>query len=252
MGCISNDNKEALALLFHRYARIVRGVAYKVLRDPAEADDMLQEIFLLVHRLAKNFDPSKSPARFWLLQMTYRRAISRRRYLSGRHFYDRLELEESGDQIFAGFGKSGRADVSLDEHLERKEMVQACFEELSEIQRQTLQLFFFEGYSLEEIAIRLGQTIGNTRHHYYRALDRLRKQIAASNLPGREGRAKCPRPIPCSSSTTRRDWQAIQTEPIHFRIYQTMYSEPQPVTGATSRHRVPHPDEANNIGAGES
>src|SRR5690349_13114716 len=55
---ISEGDKEALSLLFRRYARIVRGVAYKVLRDPAEADDLLQEIFLLVHRLAKTFDPS--------------------------------------------------------------------------------------------------------------------------------------------------------------------------------------------------
>jgi RNA polymerase sigma-70 factor (ECF subfamily) len=183
---ISEGNKEALSLLFHRHARIVRGVAYKVLRDAAEADDLLQEIFLLVYRLAKTFDPSKSPARFWLLQMTYHRAISRRRYLSSRHFYDHQELEETRGYSEAERGKLARFEDSVDKRLEREEMVQAWFEELSESQRQTLQLFFFEGYSLDEIAARLGQTVGNTRHHYYRGLERLRRKITAGKLPGRE------------------------------------------------------------------
>jgi hypothetical protein len=67
---ICHGSKEALSLLFRRYARMVRGVAYKVLRDTAEADDLLQEIFLLVHRLCGTFNSSKGPARFWILQMT--------------------------------------------------------------------------------------------------------------------------------------------------------------------------------------
>ena len=58
--------------------------------------------------------------------------------------------------------------------------------ELSESQRQTLHLFFFEGYTFEEIAAKLGQTVGNARNHYYRGLDKLRKQISAGKLPGKE------------------------------------------------------------------
>ena len=94
---ICHGSKEALSLLFRRYARIVRGVAYKVLRDTSEADDLLQDIFLLVHRLCGTFDSSKGPARFWILQMTYRRAISRRRYLTSRHFYTHLDLDQAAE-----------------------------------------------------------------------------------------------------------------------------------------------------------
>jgi RNA polymerase sigma-70 factor (ECF subfamily) len=118
--------------------------------------------------------------------MTYHRAISRRRYLSSRHFYDHQELEETRGYSEAERGKLARFEDSVDKRLEREEMVQAWFEELSESQRQTLQLFFFEGYSLDEIAARLGQTVGNTRHHYYRGLERLRRKITAGKLPGRE------------------------------------------------------------------
>jgi RNA polymerase sigma-70 factor (ECF subfamily) len=51
------------------------------------------------------------------------------------------------------------------------------FDVLSENQRQTLQLFFFEGFTLEEIALQLGQTRGNIKNHYFRGLDKLRRQL---------------------------------------------------------------------------
>ena len=95
-------SKEALAVLFRRNARLVRGVALRVLKDPSEADDLVQDVFILIHRLCRTFDSSKASAQFWILQMTYRRAISRRRYLNSRHFYTQLELDEQADQ-FAEF-----------------------------------------------------------------------------------------------------------------------------------------------------
>lgn len=185
MALLCDGDKEALASLFRRYARIVRGVAYRVLRDVSEADDLLQDIFLLVHRLCGTFDSSKGSARFWILQMTYRRAISRRRYLTSRHFYTRLDLDQAADRVGDVPANSG-CENSVDGILERKEAWESWLAELSECQRQTLHLFFFEGYTFEEIAAKLGQTVGNARNHYYRGLDKLRKQISAGKLPGRE------------------------------------------------------------------
>jgi RNA polymerase sigma-70 factor (ECF subfamily) len=183
---ICHGSAEALSVLFRRYARTIRGVAYNVLRDTAEADDLLQEIFLLVHRLCETFNSAKGPARFWILQMTYRRAISRRRYLTSRHFYTRLDLDQAAHQIGDVSRRAGRPQDPMNGILERKEALQSWFAELSESQRQTLHLFFFEGYTFEEIAAKLGQTIGNARNHYYRGLDKLRKQISAGKLPGKE------------------------------------------------------------------
>jgi RNA polymerase sigma-70 factor (ECF subfamily) len=183
---VCHGDKEALASLFRRYARIVRGVAFRVLRDGSEADDLLQDIFLLVHRLCETFDSSKGSTRFWILQMTYRRAISRRRYLTSRHFYTHLDLDQAANQLRDEPSKSGRPEDSIDVALERKEALQSWIAELSESQRQTLYLFFFEGYTFEEIAAKLGQTVGNARNHYYRGLVKLRKQISAGKLPGRE------------------------------------------------------------------
>src|SRR3984885_644719 len=99
MSQISEGGKEALAALFRRYAGLVRGVAYRVLRDTAEADDLLQDVFLLIHRLCGTFDRSKGPAKFWILQMAHRRAISRRRYLTSRHLYTRLDLDDTASEL---------------------------------------------------------------------------------------------------------------------------------------------------------
>jgi RNA polymerase sigma-70 factor (ECF subfamily) len=173
---VCDGDKEALASLFRRHARIVRGVAYRVLRDTSEADDLLQDIFLLIHRLCKTYDAAKGPARFWILQMTYRRAISRRRYLTSRHFYTRLDLDDASEKIGDGRNQLAPNDHAI-ERMIGHEALQKTFKELSEDQQKTLRLFFFDGYTFEEIAAKLGQTTGNVSHHYYRGLEKLRRQM---------------------------------------------------------------------------
>lgn len=180
---ICEDSREALAVLFRRYARIIRGVAYRVLRDTSEADDLLQDIFLLIHRKCGMFDASRGPARFWILQMTYHRAIARRRYLNSRHFYTRVDLDDVGRELAApGTNSSGFGDLS--DALLGREGFRKVFEALSENQRQTLQLFFVEGHTLGEIATKLNQTRGNVKNHYFRGLEKLRKQIFGNKLRG--------------------------------------------------------------------
>jgi RNA polymerase sigma-70 factor (ECF subfamily) len=180
MAEVCRGSREALAILFRRYARLVRGVALRVLKDAAEADDLVQDVFLLIHRLCRTFDQSKGTAQFWILQMTFRRAVSRRRYLSARHFYTRVELEETS--VPAGL-RSASCDDSPGQLLAGLDL-QRVFETLSDDQQKTLRLHFIEGYTLDEIATMLGQTKGNVRHHSFRGLERLRKQIFASKMPG--------------------------------------------------------------------
>jgi RNA polymerase sigma-70 factor, ECF subfamily len=174
-------SREALAVLFRRYARLVRGVALRVLKDTSEADDLLQDIFLLIHRLSRTFNGSKGSAQSWIVQVTYRRAISRRRYLSSRHFYTQVELDEQSSEDAET--QWGHPDDSVDSVLAELDL-QKMFGTLSDDQRKTLRLHFIEGYTLDEIATILGQTKGNIRHHSFRGLERLRKQIFAGKLPG--------------------------------------------------------------------
>lgn len=178
---ICRGDQEALAFLFQRYARAVRGVALRILKNSAEAEDLLQDIFVLIHRVCRTFDSSKGSAQFWILQMAYRRAISRRRYLNSRHFYTQVELDDHA--IYTVEPRLGGSDEPTGQILAELDL-QKLLEALSEDQQRTLRLHFIEGYTLDEIAKMLGQTKGNVRHHSFRGLEKLRKQIFGSKLPG--------------------------------------------------------------------
>lgn len=182
MICVQQGDSGALASLFGRYAGLVRGVSIRILRDEAEADDLVQELFLFVHREAGVYDISKSTVRSWMVQMTYRRAISRWRYLNARGHYKNAEL----DCCVPGF--AGAATPTYDSSIEAlfgREGLKKVMGELTAEQHETLRLHFYEGYTLGEIGKKLGQSVGNVRHHYYRGLEKLRKQVRESKLQNR-------------------------------------------------------------------
>ncbi len=181
---VGEKGGEALALLFRRYSRLVRGVALRILRDASEADDLLQDIFLFVHRKAPIFDPNKCSVRSWIVQMTYQRAIDRRRYLQSRHFYTRLDLDGAEDMADS---PQGREEGELWTCMVGKATIGGLLDTLTQDQRDTLMLYFFEGYAFAEIAEKLNQSLGNIRNHYYRGLEKLRKQIFPGKLPGGNG-----------------------------------------------------------------
>jgi RNA polymerase sigma-70 factor (ECF subfamily) len=172
-------DKEALASLFKRYGRLVRSVAARILRDAAEAEDLAQDLFLFIQRKCDLFDRSKSSGRSWIIQMTYHRAIERRRYLTTRQFYASKEIERGTERV-VGITAT-ESDYSAEVVFGRNGL-EKVLEALSEDQRETLRLHFFDGYTLTEISARLGQPLGNVRHHYYRALDKLRTQMFGTNV----------------------------------------------------------------------
>ena len=170
---IARGAQEALAVLFRRYAGHIRNIGWRILRDAGEADDLVQEVFLYVFRKGRLYDPSKGPARSWLMQVAYTQAFLRRRTLTSHGFYtpavtDRpAETEPSLVQVVhpdytveGFFGRNGWKKV---------------WDSLTEYQRETLRLRFYEGCTFAEIAEKLGQSYVNIRHHYYRGLEKFRK-----------------------------------------------------------------------------
>ncbi len=162
----------AVEPLFDRYAAVIFGIGLRTIHDRGEAEDLVQDVFLHLCEKVRGFDSVRGPARSWIIQIAYRRAFDRRGYLSRRKFYDGTDLELLTNTL----------GVSADEALERllaADELQAGFAELTEQQRSTLRLFFFEGLDFREISERLDETLENTRHFYYRGLERLRRAIAA-------------------------------------------------------------------------
>src|SRR5882724_5935981 len=75
---VQQGNRDALAALFLRHAGHIRNVGQKILRDATEADDLVQEVFLYLHKKCALYDPSKGTARSWLIQVAYTQAFLRR------------------------------------------------------------------------------------------------------------------------------------------------------------------------------
>jgi RNA polymerase sigma-70 factor, ECF subfamily len=171
---LQGGNAEALHHLFRRYAGLVRGIARRILRDDGEADDLVQDLFFFIHRKALIFDESKSSVRSWIVQMTYHRAIDRQRYLAVRNHYQTTEL--SRDYTVAAQIRDTSFDRAFVSALDGLR-IEKALAGLTDDQRQTLRLYFYDGFTLQEIATRLGQSLGNVRHHYYRGLDALRKLV---------------------------------------------------------------------------
>jgi RNA polymerase sigma-70 factor (ECF subfamily) len=173
---VAKGDRDALGILFRRYAGLVRGVAFRILRDSAEADDLVQELFLFIHRKAGMFDSSKSTARSWIVQMTYHRSIDHRRYLISRHFYTHVDMEDGEKSQFDRSGETLQYENSL-EGLVGAQGLRRIAKMLQPAQLEILQLYFFEGYSLQEIAEKLDRSICTVRNHYYRALETLRRRM---------------------------------------------------------------------------
>ena len=180
LGRLCAEDKEALGLLFSRYGRLVHSIGKKILHDPAEAEDFVQELFLHLFRKAHLYDASKGPARGWIVQTCYYQALHRRAHLSTRPHYGSTEFDEMEAVNIAappipGYDRSGEG---LFGRVRWRELIEC----LTEDQWETFRLHFYEGYTFDEISQMRNQTVANVRHHFYRGLDRLRKQLFASEL----------------------------------------------------------------------
>lgn len=171
-------DKDALGLLFDRYSRLIFSVGLRILKDTSEAEELIQDVFLYVYEKSKIFDASKGSPRSWLVQIAYSRAFDKRRYLKRRRFYDYHHIDDVAESLASNWSLE-----DYEESARLKESMKKAVAELNERQRTTLQMFFFEGWSLKEISTHLDESLGNTRNHYYRGLEQLRERLKRSLSP---------------------------------------------------------------------
>ena len=179
---VQSGDREALGILFVRYSRSVLSVGRRILRDRAEAEDLVHDVFLFVLDKSMLFNPHKGSARAWLARVAYHRALDRRKYLMRRFFYDVAAPDEFVPDIEDLWGERGAEGV---EFFYWQSFLQRALDTLTAEQRTTLELHFFHGLTINEISEKTGKSPVKVRHYFYRGLESLRSQTAASRLAKR-------------------------------------------------------------------
>jgi RNA polymerase sigma-70 factor, ECF subfamily len=177
MAWIQAKDSKGLEQLYARYSRLVFGIAFRILKDKSEAEEVVQETFFSLYKKAVLFDPAKGSAKSWVVQIAFSRARDRRAHLLRRGFYSGTDIESLDDTLQGVDNVEREVGLRIDfSHL------LSAFEDLTKMQRTTLELFYFQGLELREISQRLNEPFGNVRHHFYRGLERLRKSPAVKRL----------------------------------------------------------------------
>lgn len=175
MELVQQGNHSAFEELFDRYHAIVRSVASRVLRTPEDIADVVQEAFIDVYQNCGSFDASKGSVRTWICSVSRHRAIRKWHQLKSRNWQE--SVEDSGEAELAD-----SSPVEWIRSIDYRNCLDEVLRSLSENQRKTLLLYFFEGFELDEIAAALGESRSNVRHYLYRGLARLRRELADSRM----------------------------------------------------------------------
>jgi RNA polymerase sigma-70 factor (ECF subfamily) len=161
-------DEDALAELYNRFGRVAYGLALRILRDPALAQDAVQDAFLAAWRTAAAFDAERGKASTWLLTLVHRRAVD----------LVRREERRRTEPLEAAPVPSGDSTDETAETLEQRRRVQAALAELPEHERQALELAYYGGLTQSELAERLGIPLGTVKSRMFSALTRLRTLLA--------------------------------------------------------------------------
>jgi RNA polymerase sigma-70 factor, ECF subfamily len=161
---VARGDEGALAELYDRFSRVTYGLAVRVLRDRALAEDAVQEAFLAVWRTAASFDARRGSASTWVLTLVHRRAVD----------LVRREERRRGDPLDDAPVASGEATDETAEVREQRRAVQAALAKLPTDQREALELAYYGGLSQSELAEKLGVPLGTVKSRMFAGLSKLR------------------------------------------------------------------------------
>lgn len=169
----ADGDQAAFAALYDRVAASVHGVVRRVVRDPSQSDEVTQEILVEVWRTAGRFDPARGSARTWILTMAHRRAIDRVR--SEQASRDRTERVGRRDR--------GRPFDEVSEEVERRAEhaeIRDALSSLSDLQREAVQLAYYEGYTYREVSELLDTPLGTIKTRMRDGLVRLKDALGVT------------------------------------------------------------------------
>jgi len=169
---VARGDKGAFEQVYDQLARPAYGVIRRVLRDPAQSEEVAQDVLLEVWRTASRFDPAMGSAATWVLTIAHRRAIDRVRAEAaavGREqkaaWVGPAPLDEVADAV----------EASLD-----RERIQRCLGGLTQVQRESITLAYYGGYTYRQVAALVGVTLAAIKTRIRDGMIRMRDCLGVS------------------------------------------------------------------------
>jgi len=163
---VARGDHGAFERLYRQLAGPVYGVVRQVLRDPAQSEEVAQEVLLEVWRTASRFDPDRGSAASWALTIAHRRAVDRVR---SENASTAREAKAAPDIMTEHDNVSEAVEASLE-----RQRVTRCLEGLTELQREAIKLSYYGGYSYPQVGQLLGVALGTVKTRIRDGLIRMR------------------------------------------------------------------------------
>ena len=173
LALVARGDEGAFARVYDQLAGPVYGLIRRVVRNPAQSEEVAQEVLLEVWRAASRFDPAKGSAATWVMTIAHRRAVDRVRSVTAS-----AEREQRNAMPVAGADADDVA-VTVEASLEQ-ERVRRCLDGLTELQRESITLAYYGGYSYREVAELLKSTLGTIKTRIRDGLIRMRDCMGVS------------------------------------------------------------------------
>ncbi len=165
LGRVARGDNQAFDALYDQVSSAVYGLARRVVRDPARAEDVTQEVFLEVWRKAARFDSNLGKAKTWIMTITHRRAVDAVRRSESQK---RQDQHTAPDEVV--HDQPADAVIRAEEH----GAVRECLETLTDLQVESVRLAYFNGYTYAEVASLLDKPLPTIKTRMRDGLIRLR------------------------------------------------------------------------------
>lgn len=159
----------ALQELYDRYSPLIYGVALRMLREPADAEELVIDILVKAWSSIESFDASRGTLECWLLLMTRSRAVDRLRRRRRRE--TAMDAAQAGGDLLADTNSSRPAPMA--DQLDRRRQVSALLDVLPDNQRRAIELAYFGGMTQREIALEVDAPLGTVKTRMRTAMKRL-------------------------------------------------------------------------------
>lgn len=164
---VARGDEAAFAALYDVMAARVYGLARRVVRDPAQAEEVAQEALVEVWRTAARFDPGKGSATSWVLTITHRRAVDRVRAAQAGAERERRVAAASVETPYDDVVEEVTASLE-------QQQVRRCLKGLTDLQREAITLAYYHGFSYREVAQRLDAALPTVKTRMRDGMIRLR------------------------------------------------------------------------------